>query len=202
MSVAPPPLEPAEDVSAATVRQFSVAEYQQLVATGIVTEDENVELLEGFIVKKMSKDPIHEATVAIIIELLTKRLPPGWHVRGQSASATADSQPEPDVLIARGAARDFIHRHPVAADIALVIEVANTSLRRDRGWKRRIYGRAGMVQYWVVDLRAMAIDVFTDPFQAGDDAGYRTVRTFGKGQAIDVPLDNAALTVRVDELLP
>jgi Uma2 family endonuclease len=134
------------------IRRFSVAEYHRLIEIGILTEDENVELLEGWIVPKMPRNPPHDAGVETIRGVLSSRLPAGWSIRGQSAISTGDSEPEPDVAVVRGEPRTYRQRHPGPADIGLLIEIVDSSVNRNRGEKGLIYARAGILHYWIVNL--------------------------------------------------
>src|SRR3954451_24966564 len=81
-------------------RQFSVAEYHKLIDIGILTEDDNLELLEGYLVHKMSRNPPHDGTLQLLLLALQLVLPAAWCLRLQSAITLADSEPEPDVAIA------------------------------------------------------------------------------------------------------
>ena len=100
-------------MSIASVSTISVAEYHQMIAAGILTEDDNVELLEGRIVSKMPRSPAHAAIISLTInQILAPRLPAGWFCRGQSAVKIDDSIPEPDVAVIRGGRRDFLTRYP------------------------------------------------------------------------------------------
>src|SRR3982751_409250 len=84
-------------LGARPVRKFTVDEYHRLIADGFFIRDDHYELLDGYIVQKMSRDPIHDACVALARRILDGHLPPGWHLRVQSAITTADSEPEPDL---------------------------------------------------------------------------------------------------------
>src|SRR5438105_2876312 len=84
------------------VRRFTVAEYHQMIAAGILGEDDKVELLEGLIVPKMARKPPHDAVLGIADDVIRARLPSAWKVRIQSAITTADSEPEPDIAVVRG----------------------------------------------------------------------------------------------------
>src|SRR5436190_3998227 len=108
------------------VRRFTVAEYLRLGETGILTEDDRVELLEGLIVQKVTRIPRHDATIDILAELLRRLLPAAWYPRDQKVLLTNDSAPEPDLAIVRGQPRDYWTKHPIAADAALVIEVSES----------------------------------------------------------------------------
>jgi Uma2 family endonuclease len=124
-----------------------------------------VELLEGLIVQKMTKNPRHDATIDQLLQLLAAQLPAGWFARAQNVLITEDSAPEPDVVVTRGKPFDYRDRHPRASEVAAVIEVAESSLSRDLE-KRRIYARAGVTTYWIVDLNSDRLEVYTAPDKA------------------------------------
>ena len=121
------------------VLRFSVAQYHEMIRTGIIQDDDPVELLEGWLVTKMNKNPPHVLATKLVANAFARLLPPGWHAATQDPITTDASEPEPDVSIVRGDPRDYADRHPEPADAAIVIEVADTTLARDRGIKRRIY---------------------------------------------------------------
>src|SRR5260221_9560085 len=111
---------------------ISVAEYHRMIDSGELDENDNIELIEGRLVKKMARNPPHDGTLMIIQEVLYEIVPKTHRIRVQCALTTLDSEPEPDFAIVRGGRRDFLARHPNPRDIALVIEVANTSVRFDQ----------------------------------------------------------------------
>src|SRR6266540_3167751 len=104
------------------IRRFTVEEYQRLGEVGVLTGDDRVELLEGWIVGKMIHNPRHDATVDRANETITGRLPPGWRVRVQCSVTTGDSEPEPDLSVVRGPAERYVARHPQADKAAHLIE--------------------------------------------------------------------------------
>lgn len=118
---------------------------------GVLAEDDRVELLEGVITPKMTHNPPHDSVVALLEHAIRPLLPAGWSLRIQSSVTTADSEPEPDVAIVRGGPREFMQRHPGGADVACVVEASEASLERDRT-KRRLYARAAVPIYWIVNL--------------------------------------------------
>lgn len=160
------------------VHRWSVAEYLQLAKLGFLGEDDQIELLEGWPVKKMTKNPLHDGTVDQINLLLGSRLPRGWYLRVQNVVVTNDSAPEPDLAIVRGQPKNYRERHPSPADVALVIEVADTSVAKDLE-KRRLYARAGITNYWLVNLLKRQLEVFADPDGEEDDADYLRHETLG-----------------------
>lgn len=145
------------------VRRFTVEEYHRLIDDGFFADDERFELLEGWITPKMTRNPPHDVAIGLIQDQLQARLPAGWHLRVQMALTTIESEPEPDLLVVRGSRRDYLKRHPGPGDVALVIEVADSSLDRDRVLKARIYARAGIPHYWVVNLATSRVEVYSHP---------------------------------------
>jgi Uma2 family endonuclease len=143
-SATPPPPFP--------MRRFTVDEYHEMIQQGILTEDDDVELLEGWIVNKMAKNPPHEICLRLTELAIDPLIPAGWHRRSQSVVTTFDSEPEPDYIIVSGSVRDYGNRHPGPSEIALLIEVSHSTLDHDRGFKRRLYARAGIPIYWIINL--------------------------------------------------
>src|SRR5262249_34402061 len=115
-----------------SLRRFSVSEYHHMIASGVFDEDEPLELLEGYVVVKMPRNPPHDGTSQGLQKRVFRLLPSGWDLRVQSAITLSDSEPEPDLVVVRGDETHYKHRHPGPADIGLIVEVADSSLDRDR----------------------------------------------------------------------
>jgi Uma2 family endonuclease len=171
------------------VRRFTVDEYHRMIEWGFFAEDDHFELLEGFIVAKMPRNPLHDATVIVAQKAIDAVLPQGWHSRPQCAITLSDSEPEPDLTVVRGRPRDYASHHPSPDRIALVIEVANTSLAEDRDWKVRTYARAGIPVYWIINLIDMRLEVYTDPTGPTSSPSYRIHQDIGIGQPVPLVLD-------------
>jgi Uma2 family endonuclease len=189
----------------ASVARFSVDWYDRLVADGHLTPEDKVELLENYVVQKTPRDPDHDNTIAAMNEVLTEALPDGWCLRGQLTVALSDSRPEPDSTVVRGRCRDLRRggRHPEPADVALVIEVSNTSLLRDQRDKARIYARGGIACYWIVNLDERRVEVHTQPSGPCDSPAYASVVNVEPPFAVPLVLDGAQVaTVPVADLLP
>jgi Uma2 family endonuclease len=184
-------------------RRFSVAEYHKLIDLGILTEDDNLELLEGYLIHKMSRNPPHDSTLQLLQETLPGLLPKGWCVRFQSAITLSDSEPEPDGAIVRGNARTYANRHPIPADVGLVIEVADSTLPIDRADKARIYARAGIVCYWIINLADRQVEVYTAPSGPTPSPSYGQRTDYRAGDQVPLVLDGVTVTtVAVPDLLP
>lgn len=183
--------------------RLSVEQYHAMIQAGILTEDDPVELLEGWLVTKMPKHPKHSAVTQLIQAALTRALLAGWHVRGQEPVTTEDSEPEPDVVVARGDLRQYLERHPGPQDVALIVEVADSSLQRDRMLKKRLYAAAGIPAYWVVNLPELRIEAYSDPSGPGEQPTYRHQQNYGTLDAVPVVLDGIEVArIAVRELLP
>jgi len=181
---------------------FSVAQYQRMVETGILGPDDHVELLEGRILEKMSRNPPHDSTLNGINYLLMPRLPAEWLLRVQSALILARSVPEPDLAVVRGPALTYYKRHPVAADVGLLIEVADSSRLFDRQQKGLWYAEARIPEFWLVNLVEGRLEVYTHP-KAGKSPGYRQHREYTPAQAVPFVLDGKKIAeIPVAQLIP
>ena len=173
-----------------------------MIQAGILTENDPVELLEGWIVTKMPHNPPHDGSISLIHRRLMRLLSEEWLIRIQSSITTRDSEPEPDLALVRGPNEPYFSHHPRPQDIALLIEVANTTLRQDREEKGRLYARARIPVYWIVNLVDALIEVYTDP-RAGRSPAYRQRQDYNKQDAIPLILEGTVLgTIPVRELLP
>src|SRR5688572_15999300 len=155
------------------VFRLSVQQYHAMVDAGVLSDDDPVELLEGILVFKMPKKPNHRLAVRLLTSAIDALLPVGWHFQAQEPITLSDGEPEPDGAIVRGQPRDYADRHPGPADLALVIEVADKTVERDRGIKLRSYARAGIGVYWIIDLAAKRIEVYRDPDPQAQIPSYR-----------------------------
>jgi Uma2 family endonuclease len=174
-------LEPMFDLHALEpegIRRLSRREYDRLVGLGMF-EDERVELLYGVLVAMSPQGAPHATITAWFVQRLIRALDDSFDVRGHSPlAASEDSEPEPDVSVAQRAIGELVH--PQTA--LLVIEVAESSLRKDRQIKARLYAETGMPEYWIVDLTgdAIVVEVHTEPTATG----YRRVELCGAGQVL------------------
>ncbi|HEX5443940.1 MAG TPA: Uma2 family endonuclease [Pirellulales bacterium] len=200
MPIAATPLTYGHDPS---VARFSVDSYQRMVAAGALTSDDKVELLENYVVLKLPHNPPHDSTIQRMLRPWLKSLPDGWDLRVQSAITLSDSEPEPDFAIVRGSSADDEGRHSLAADVGLVIEVADTSLPRDQHDKGRIYANAGLPIYWVVNLVDRRIEVYSRPAGLDAAAGYTACRHCKPGDTAPLVLDGSpSASIAAADLLP
>jgi Uma2 family endonuclease len=197
-----PPRLPLQGLQAG-FRRFTVAEYHDLIRQGHLTEDDNLELIEGYLVHKMSRNPPHDGAILRLTNRLLRLLPAGWIARFQSGITLSDSEPEPDGAIVRGDERTYDTRHPVPADFGIVIEVSESSLAADRTDKLRVYARAGIPECWIINLVDRQIEVYTVPSGPGVTPAYAARQDYPATDAVPLTLDGRPVgTIPVADLLP
>ena len=151
----------------------------------------------------MPKDPPHVTANNLLVAALAKMLPDGFVLRVQDPITLKRSEPEPDVVVARGQPREFSITHPGPEDVALLVEVAESSLAYDMGAKKQIYAAAGIEIYWVVNFPEFTIEVFTEPSGGTKAATYRSHQTFTARQKLSVVLNGKKVgTLAVADVLP
>ncbi|MGA7954863.1 MAG: Uma2 family endonuclease [Gloeobacterales cyanobacterium] len=183
------------------VWRLSVEQYHRMVRLGILSDDDPVELLEGWLVYKMPKNPPHCAATKLTRNALETIISGDWYVDTQEPVTLIDSEPEPDVVIVRGNTRNYLDRHPGAEDIALVIEVSDTTLERDRTSKKRLYARAGIPIYWIINLPEQQIEVYSEPVI--EEATYQHRQDYALSDEVPVAIAGQIIGhLWVGDLLP
>jgi Uma2 family endonuclease len=193
------PMTSAVHLALSDLYRINVHEYERIVAAGAL-DDERLELIDGYMVKKMPKNPPHSWSTRRILDLVAGFLPPGWLWRLEQPVRIPDyDEPEPDLAVVRGSLDDYKHRTPVPADVALLIEVSETTLDRDQGEKLTAYGQGNIPVYWIVSLIDGHVEVYTGP----GPAGYRSRQDFKPGQTVPVIIDGHEVgRIAVAEILP
>jgi Uma2 family endonuclease len=168
---------------------LTVEAYHALLKAGFFLDGHPYELLEGFVVPKMTKGPKHENARRKLRRLLEELVSDEYFVDEQGAVTTSDSEPEPDVFVVRGQIDDFPDRHAGPDEVALVAEIADSSLTRDRNWKLRVYARAKMPVYWLVNVSQQTVEVFTQPTGPVARPEFSDRATYGANDQVPVVID-------------
>jgi Uma2 family endonuclease len=185
------------------LRPWTLAEYRRMVDLGILTPDDKLELIDGYLVLKMPQKTPHRSSQLRLTTRLPRHLPTGWVLMSQCPLELNSQSPEPDGAILRGADSDYDHRIPTATDCGLVVEVSDTSLRDDRRVKCALYAEAGIPTYWIVNVDDRVVEVYTQPTGPTATPGYATRTDFTPGQAIPLTLDGQRVAnIPVADLLP
>ena len=169
--------------------RMSRDQYHEMIRAGILTDDDPVEMLEGWLIHKMPKSPLHRIVTRLMQKALEGAVPEGWYVDAQEPITLEDSEPEPDVVIVRGDTRHYLDHHPAPQDVDLVVEVSDTTLQRDRGLKKRLYARAGIPAYWIIILPENRLEVCTDPSGPAEEPDYRHCRTVGLSDTVPLAIE-------------
>lgn len=137
--------------------------YHQAVKTGIFDE-QNIELLEGELIQMSPEGEPHANRISESVRYLIRRLGDKAAVRdGHPVTLSPTSEPEPDIAIVEDLGREYDTHHPYPNNIFLIIEFAYSSLEQDLGQKRLIYAKAGIQEYWVVNLKASQVHLYRQP---------------------------------------
>jgi len=185
-------------------RLWTVQEFLKAGDKGIFRPDERLELLEGEIVRKMSpQKSYHAFGIQAAGKRMSQIFAEGFDVRIQLPLELGHyNLPEPDVCVVKGSFRDYARAHP--SEAVLVIEIADTTLRRDRKVKAPIYARFGIRESWILDLTSRILEVRRDPAELVDQPGkfdYRQVLVLSETESIS-PIAAPDNSIRIGDLLP
>jgi Uma2 family endonuclease len=190
-------------LAAPALRRWTRDEYYKMAGAGIFAPGERVELIEGEIIAMTPQDSPHATAGSLAEEALRGAFGPEFHVRSQRPlNLGQESEPEPDAAVVRGRPRDYVHAHPTTA--VLVVEISDTTLAFDRGPKAALYARAGIPEYWIVNLVDRVLEVHRDPGplpHAPAEYSFRSILRLGPAATVN-PLQAPAATVRIADLLP
>jgi Uma2 family endonuclease len=185
---------------AVRARRWSRHEYERLANQGFFQPDERLELVEGQLLVKEPQNTPHVAAIALTADALRAAFGTGWFVRQQFPLALGDwSEPEPDISVVPGSPRDYPQAHPSRP--VLVVEVAESRLSFDRTTKASIYARAGVADFWIVNLVDCVLEVYRDPERSGRQWRYRSVQSLAPDGEVS-PLAASGSRIRVADLLP
>ena len=178
--------------------RWSSAEFYRLIDAGFIREGSKTFLWDGEIVEPMAENPPHLKTAENLFLLLLERFPrAAWTInQGRPIQLHDGFDPQPDLVIMRGSRDTYSGRLPRPADLAILIEVASTSYAYDSGFYLEAYARAGIPVYWIVNLPARRVELYTEP--EAERGIYRTRQDFLSGTS--VPVEGAA-PIAVDEVL-
>jgi len=183
-------------------RHWKRVEYDRLIEGGFFRSGDPIELLGGQLIVAEPQGSGHFAAVRAAEKALRAVFGRGWEVRGQGPLALdEESEPEPDLAVVPGSFRDYQTGHPSRP--VLVIEVSESSLALDRDHKGSLYARAGLTDYWMVNLPERVLEVYRDP-EADPAAAfgwrYRSISVLGRGASVS-PLALPGSRIRIADLL-
>jgi Uma2 family endonuclease len=172
-----------------TPKRFTIDEYHRLIESGFLSENDRVELVRGELIKMTAKGTPHTVCNAILCRTLDRLLGDRGAIRGQDPiTLPNNSEPEPDVIIARGKDEDYLAHHPYAEDILLVIEISDSTLDYDQKAKLSLYAEAGINNYWIVNLPVRQLERYSQPYRdAQDEFNYLSKLISLAHQSVEIP---------------
>ena len=184
--------------------RLDVGQYLKTIEAGVFPDGVRIELLDGLLVRKMTRYPPHNYVVRQLAELIRGFLPAGWIVSEEKPVVVGEKwRPEPDLALIRGPQSRYRAKDPNAEDIPLVIEVVDSTYAKDRGIKWRGYAAAKIPAYWVVNIAESRVEVYTDPDGSGRSAAYRRSSLHGPDDEIPIPIAGVEVgRVAVRSILP
>jgi len=182
-------------MKAIEMRRWTREEYDRMIAAGVFAPGERLELVEGEILQMPPQGSSRFTAIRLVEDALRGAFGAAFEVRAQAPLAISpDSEPEPDIAVVPASARDYRNAHPATA--LLVVEVADSTLEYNRGRKGRLYARAGIGEYWIVNLIDSCVEAYRDPEQQG----YRSSHRFTAADQIS-PLAAPEAKIAVAEIL-
>jgi Uma2 family endonuclease len=186
------------------LRSWTRAEYDQLIDCGFFREDEPIELVAGQLVVREPQHAPHATAIRLANRALRRAFPDEtWQVNvGLPIALDDESEPEPDLSVVPGGPRDYLGAHP--ARPVLVLEVSVSSLAFDRRVKSSIYARAGIADYWIVNLIDHVLEVYREPGRSCEAPGrwaYRSFRRIGPAESVS-PMAAPDVSISASDLLP
>jgi Uma2 family endonuclease len=181
-----------------TVRQFL-----KMIEVNIFPEGHRVELLGGILSMMTTNDP-HDFAVDGLADLLNPLLPAGWTLREEKSVQLGRSwRPQPEIAVLKSPRRAFASRAPRPTDIALLVEVADTSYVADSGIKLRRYAHVRVPNYWIVNLERRQVEVYSDPQGRHGKACYRKIELYPEDTDLPVIIEGKDLgRIPVKDILP
>ena len=190
-----------DSVSGFVPYRISVDQYEAMVRAGIFTKHDQLELIEGLLVKKMTKGTRHSTASEKGWRAIHRFVPTGWHIRIEKPVRIPGeaSEPEPDLSLVRGSIDDYESRNPDPGDVALVVEVSESSLPADRTEMVRIYGGGGIPIYWIINLIDRQLEVYANP----TGGKYPAPAILKESDSVDLVIADQVLgRIAVADLLP
>ena len=195
---------PAFAVTSLPMKTFTLDAYHRLIGSGALTTSDRMELLNGLLVYKMPQNSPHASTALKLESLGWRRLPSQlmpWCQKPITIS-DSDSEPEPDLAIVPAPGTRYETKKPVPSEIALLIEISDTTLALDSGEKKETYAAAGIPVYWIVNLVDRRIEVYSSP-KSGKHPDYRDVSHYRPGQVVAATMMGIAIEpIAVNDILP
>lgn len=174
---------------AVTRKKFTIDEYHKLLDLGFFSENDRVELIRGEIIETTPKTTPHSVCNSLLWKQLYELIGKQAEIRVQEPIILpSNSEPEPDVVIARKKTDNYLSAHPTVRDLILVIEISDSTLKYDREAKLPLYAEAGINNYWIVNLVDRCLEIYSNPFSNNQEKfNYRNKSIILSDEQADLP---------------
>ncbi len=180
--------------------RLTLEQYEAIVDAGILGKSDRVHLIDGLLVAKMTENDPHATADDLCGEAISRVIPGGWYLRAGKPIRIPKwtSKPEPDRALVRGPIRSYARRSPGPEDIALVVEVSDSSLAADRSLAG-FSGRDEIPSYWLANVVDGQVEVYSRP----GPSGYEALEVLSPGHLVPVVIDGAEFgRIAVGDILP
>ncbi|MGK7933626.1 MAG: Uma2 family endonuclease [Microcystaceae cyanobacterium] len=174
-----------------TLTKWTLKDYHRMIETGLLDE-RSVELIKGEIIEMSPESAFHHFLNLSSANYLRSLLREQVIISEAHPITLPDSEPEPDIAIIRPPLSNYKTRHPYPQDIYWLIEISNSTLQKDLTLKKEVYARAGILEYWVIDLKNTLLKVFQSP----KDDDYQIIKTYQNGVIYTLAFPNVAVEVK------
>lgn len=186
-----------EKVSPPTMKRFRAEDFRKMTEVGILPEESGWEVIDGYLIDKMSIGSKHAGTVKKLNKFLTKSVGNITLISVQDPVHIDEyNEPEPDIALLKPREDFYTDSHPTAPDVLLLVEVSDSTVEYDREIKKTLYAAAGIVEYWLVNLQNNTVEVYSQP----KNGIYRLARILESGETIET-VAVANLKLPIDEIL-
>jgi Uma2 family endonuclease len=181
---------------------FSIDEYHRLIDLGVFTASDRIELIKGQLVEMSPKGTAHSVSCSVLYRELSILLSGIAALRCQDPITLTDSEPEPDIIIARGREVDYLYRHPHPTDIVVAIEISDSTLGYDRSNKLSLYAEHNISNYWIVNLVDRQLESYSQPYEKPNgEYGYLNQQIYLAGRSIQLP-GLEGILLELDRIFP
>lgn len=190
-------IEKVEKVSPPALKRFRAEDFRKMTEVGILPEESGWEVIDGYLIDKMSIGSNHAGTVKVLSEMLRDSTRNEAIVSVQDPIHIDDyNEPEPDIALLKRRSDFYRKSHPTPQDVLLLVEVSDSTIEYDRAIKKTLYAEAGILEYWLVNLQNNTVEVYSQP----KNGNFRLARILEPGETIEAAaIEN--LTLKVDEIL-
>ncbi|MBV6625635.1 MAG: Uma2 family endonuclease [Rivularia sp. (in: Bacteria)] len=172
-----------------TPKRFTIDEYHRLIELDFFAEGDRIELIRGELIQMAAKGTFHSVCSSILCRQLDRLLGDKAVIRGQDPiTLLNNSEPEPDVVIARGKDEDYLAHHPYVENILLVIEISDSTLEYDQTTKLTLYAETGIIYYWIINLQVRQLECYSQPYQDNQgEFNYLNKQIFLPNNSVSIP---------------